>query len=261
MRSSTAAFVFAALVGMAAPSSAQFLPFSTGPLPIYGLRFSAALPVSSGVSYGAYGYSSGAYGVGDYGTFGYGVRPSHLRLRRALWIFQPQTTTRPTQQPNIPTTLPSTPEQSTYQVRNDRAVRDKIEAAITEARSWPPPRTPETPKAPASVSEITKAVAAEDPSGTKRTALRTAFQELSDNIKDKKFKVMGEATTGQHDVLLHGATALPKTCQEIENYLNATTFGTRKIPVFKAILSGAQLTDGARETFVKIYGEVIGALK
>jgi hypothetical protein len=152
MKLSTAALVLIALVGTPDQSHAQVL-FSNGPLPIAGLRSNVWMPAGSGVTYGAYRYSdrvSGASFGTTAATYGYGYHVPRTRLRRALWIFQPQTRTNPQPQDRTtPTQRPTTSSEATTtaNIKYDREA--EISQALEEAAKWlnkKPPTSPTTQK-------------------------------------------------------------------------------------------------------------------
>src|SRR5262249_22988999 len=136
------ALAIVALLAMNSPSRAQFL-FSTGPLPFFGVRATVIAPVVSGASVRGFGYSGRVYGAsydaGTSGTSGYVYRASHPRLRRASWIFQPQTQVNPRSQDNptpSPRPAPSADTTTSFVVRyaNESLIADAIE----EASRWAP---------------------------------------------------------------------------------------------------------------------------
>jgi hypothetical protein len=220
------------------------------------------MPAGSGVTYGAYGYSRGGYGVGDSGTFGYGVRPSHLRLRRALWIFQPQTTTRSPQQPNIPTTLPPAQEQSTYPVTDDKELQKRILAAIDEARTWHPPRSTETRKtqvAELKPDTISKAYDSEkdtDKDGKAKQQLGQGFQDLVEGIRKGTLRNLKEIVPRIDSLVSASETTLPKTRNAIREYLGSAE-------VFTILAEGTLIKNypGVRDEYLRVFGEVIKALQ
>jgi hypothetical protein len=148
MKRSPVALAIVALLAVSSPSRAQFL-FSTGPLPFFGVRATVVAPIVSGASVRGFGYSGRVYGAsydaGTSGTSGYVYRASHPRLRRASWIFQPQTQVNPRSQDNptpSPRPAPSADTTTSFVVRyaNESAIAD----AIDEARQWAP-KKPVTP--------------------------------------------------------------------------------------------------------------------
>jgi hypothetical protein len=246
MRLRSAALALAVLLGAAPLSHAQFF-LSTGPVPIYGARFSYAAPFLGSpffgsTAFGAYGYGYG----GPLSGYRFGVLPRHARLVHSMWIFAPPTTT-------VPPPSPTPVDGSTIKVI---AVKDGPDwtAQIKEAQSWQAELGGKKTPASDLVKLLTDALG-------KEVNVNDAFKRAACKDLGRIYHELAQSPSGTlndafalREKKLQGNTVVPRipeTTKAISTYLDQK---------FTAIDRGATLTGANQKTVTDTFQALSDAL-